>query len=678
MKISHKLIFSYLSIAVLMSFLGYVSIKIYTDIKHKIIQLNEDSSHELQLSDDILFAIERCQASAHDLFQKKYKIVYRPYEQKTGHKEVIQAERNLKEAVENLARLLSSTRNFSKSPSDSPRANGTREIEDLQQEETTEWLNLKKKRYYYHWKYISYFLHLAQHTPDQAYAFFEKTLEPYYRRNIMPIIDKYKEDAQAEVQIRYRAIVEEYFPTADVIIIVLTLSILFTVSFLAFWISRSVSRPIRQLTGAALEIGKGQLNTKIDIDSKDEIGILASAFNQMAHDLSRTTVSKSYVDNIIKSMLNMLIVIELDGTIAKINESSSKMLGYAENELVGKNIADIIAPDDAAESDILQELTAKGSLTNVEKKYLTKGGLPIPVLFSGSVMVDDEGRIRGIVCVARDIIELKQAETALKKAKDGLEQRVAERTVELLQANAQLQNEIDERRRTEEALRISEEKLRLLSSQLLRAQEKERRRISLELHDELGQSLSLLKVQLSAVKRKLLPDQTELSGALQQIREQMDGVIENVRRLSRDLSPSILEDLGLTAAINWLISDFAKHFRIAAECEVADIDDFFSAEHQIIIYRIFQEILTNIHKHARADRISVDIEQSNVAVSFRVQDNGDGFDFNTVSRQDPTQKGMGLTAMYERALIVGAPLDITSRKGGGTRISFSVPIRNKG
>jgi signal transduction histidine kinase len=553
MKISHKLIFGYLTIAVLMSSLGYVSIKIYNDIKKKVIQLNVDSGKEFELSDETLYAIERCQRSAHELFRKKYKIIYKPYEKKPEEREIIQAERNLNADVEILAHLLSETKILPRSSRRLADENGEKEkeIEEIKKIESLEWLNLKEKRYFYHWKYISYFIYLAEQKPDQAYAFFENTLEPHFRRNIAPIIDKYKQDAHAEMQTQYREIVEEYIPHAGIIIVVVTAFILFTVVFLGFWISRSVSKPIMKLTNAAVEIGKGQLDTKIDIKSTDEIGVLASAFNQMAYDLSRTTV-----------------------------------------------------------------------------------------------------------------------------AKDELEQRVEERTAELLDANVHLKREIEEHQRTEEALRESKEKLRLLSSQLLRAQEKERRRISLELHDELGQSLSLLKVQLSAVKRKLRPDQTGLGETLQETREHLDYVIENVRRLSRDLSPSILEDLGLSAAIEWLISDFARHYNISTSCDTENIDDFFSHEHQIIIYRIFQEILSNIRKHAEANQVSVSIKKQNGAIFFQVQDNGKGFDLTEVSSKNSTEKGMGLTAMYERALIVGSALDMWAQRGKGTKISFTIPLQD--
>ena len=155
----------------------------------------------------------------------------------------------------------------------------------------------------------------------------------------------------------------------------------------------------------------------------------------------------------------------------------------------------------------------------------------------------------------------------------------------------------------------------------------------------------------------------------------LDLVIENVRRLSRDLSPSILEDLGLSAGIEWLIRDFAKHYNFKTSFDTEDISDLFSLEHQIVIYRIFQEIFTNIGKHAQATHVSVAIQKQNRVVSFFVEDNGKGFDISEVSVKNPDEKGMGLAAMYERARMVGSSLDIWTQNGKGTKISFTIPTK---
>ncbi|HZE21921.1 MAG TPA: PAS domain S-box protein, partial [Desulfobaccales bacterium] len=150
------------------------------------------------------------------------------------------------------------------------------------------------------------------------------------------------------------------------------------------------------------------------------------------------------------------------------------------------------------------------------------------------------------------------------------------------------------RRRAEEALRASEQRLRFLTSQLLSAQERERKRISMELHDELGQNLALLKLQIRAIEKALRKDQQDLKESCRELLHYLDGVIDNIRRLSHDLSPAVLEDLGLQSALKYLINGVSQHYNVTYSFEVEDLDHLFPPESQIIIYRIFQECLTNI------------------------------------------------------------------------------------
>jgi two-component system sensor histidine kinase UhpB len=119
----------------------------------------------------------------------------------------------------------------------------------------------------------------------------------------------------------------------------------------------------------------------------------------------------------------------------------------------------------------------------------------------------------------------------------------------------------------------------------------------------------------------------------------------------------------LSAAIQWLISDFTKHNNIKTSMDIEDINDFFSLEKQIVIYRIFQEILTNIGKHSQAERLSTCIKRKEGLVSFVAEDNGKGFDMTEVLAKHSNEKGMGLAAMQERALMLGSPLDILTCKG---------------
>jgi len=476
------------------------------------------------------------------------------------------------------------------------------------------------------------------------------------------------------METRIRQILNEHIPNAGIVIILSTIGTLFTVIFLSIWTSRSISRPIRQLTRAALDIGKGQLDTKISINSSDEIGILAQAFKDMAHDLGQTTVSKSYVDNIIKSMLDTLVVVDIGLTITKVNQSTLNLLGYDRNELVGKPISKVILEEQPLGRSSIGTLVQNDAISNVEKTYLTRDGRKIPVLFSGAAIYGDNGEIEGIVCAARDIVERKQAEVALQRAYDEMELRVKERTAELLHANKQLQHEIEKHQRAAEALRESKNRLRFLSSHILKAQEEERRRISLELHDELGQSLSLLKMKLGGIQRKLGSERHDLAEPLKEAHQYIDFTIENVRRLSRDLSPSILEDLGLSAAIDWLLSDFSRYYDIETNVDAKDISDCFFLEKQIIIYRIFQEALTNIAKHAGAGKVEVLIKEDDGRILFSIRDNGRGFDYKAVLARESIEKGLGLPAMYERALMLGSSLEIESQDRKGTQIFFSVSV----
>jgi PAS domain S-box-containing protein len=235
-----------------------------------------------------------------------------------------------------------------------------------------------------------------------------------------------------------------------------------------------------------------------------------------------------------------------------------------------------------------------------------------------------------------------------------------------------------EQRRAEAALKESEQELRLLTSQLLSIQEQERRRVARELHDELGQALTVLKINLVAIEDKLGPDQQRLKANCEHMLSYIDTVIENVRRLSWDLSPSSLEDLGLSAALGYLVEETCRNHHIDSAVAMDEIDQLFPPEIQINIYRIFQESLTNVVKHAGASLVRVKVTREDGTVSFRIRDNGRGFNVKQAMSGKTGKRSLGLTAMNERALMARGSLTISSRRGRGTSIALAIPTGNYG
>jgi signal transduction histidine kinase len=260
--------------------------------------------------------------------------------------------------------------------------------------------------------------------------------------------------------------------------------------------------------------------------------------------------------------------------------------------------------------------------------------------------------------------------------RERLAELVEERTAELASTNEHLRAEISERGHVEVLLRESEHELHLLSARLMTAQETERRSISRELHDELGHALTIIKLRLRSVERGLQGN-AGIKDECEGIMGYIDETIENVRRLSRDLSPAILEDLGLTAAIRWLVDNFNRNFDGNIALDMEDIDSLFSEDARIMIYRVIQEAITNIGKHADARDASVIVRQVEGACTFCIEDNGRGFNPPRSLRTDSVEKGLGLAIMEERVRMMEGSFEISSQEGKGTRIIFRLPTRKE-
>ena len=312
----------------------------------------------------------------------------------------------------------------------------------------------------------------------------------------------------------------------------------------------------------------------------------------------------------------------------------------------------------------------------LEVRYFPpEGWEPLEMLMNAGPLRGRQGEVMGAVVALTDITARKRVAEALQAAHDELEQRVQDRTAELRLMVAQLQEEVMDRLQAEESLKESEARLRHFSSRLLDAQERERKRIAAELHDELGHALLTIKLQLRALERGLTPEQKKLAEDIETLHPFIDGVLNNVRRLYFDLSPGNLEDLGLTGALRQMLDEFAKQYKdIHWQIRLDNLDREFPPRTQAAIYRILQEILTNIGKHAKPSRVSVRVKRNPTAALFTAQDNGCGFDTSQIHSPDDPTRGLGLAAMEERVRMQGGTLEIISRENQGTRIAFTLPL----
>jgi signal transduction histidine kinase len=288
-----------------------------------------------------------------------------------------------------------------------------------------------------------------------------------------------------------------------------------------------------------------------------------------------------------------------------------------------------------------------------------------------SIVIDKMANMAQLIVLILMGMFVSLLSEALRRSYDDMEQRVAKRTADLQRTVEQLQEEMLKRQRAQEALRESEERLRHLSSQLLSSQETERKRIAVELHDGLGQALIVSKMRLWAIECSLT--ESEPKKECGKLLAFIDEVIENVRRLSYDLMPLALKDLGLHAALLNLLDEFAKYNGIRLSTNLDDIQALFSPEKQLIIYRIFQESLNNITKHAQATEVSVALKREPEGLYFLLEDNGQGFDIPKVLASDAPNRGLGLAALEERVQMMGGSLQMWSQMGSGTRISFFIP-----
>jgi len=285
-----------------------------------------------------------------------------------------------------------------------------------------------------------------------------------------------------------------------------------------------------------------------------------------------------------------------------------------------------------------------------------------PIIFVTGAYEDLGSMFRGYEVGAVDYI-VKPLNPEVLKSKISI-------FIELYVKNAALIREVAERMLTEERLRESEENLRALAARLQSVREEEQIRIAREIHDGLGQALTGLKMDLTWLTGKLLADQKPLIEKIASMFRLIDDTIHSVRKIASGLRPEVLDEAGLAAAIGWQAKDFQLRTGIRCKVELPPDSDGLDAGRSTALFRIFQEVLTNVARHASATRVDVCMQRDADLLTLEVRDNGKGI----ASAEILNPKSLGLLGMRERVLPFNGRIEINGVRGKGTQVTVSIPL----
>jgi signal transduction histidine kinase len=277
--------------------------------------------------------------------------------------------------------------------------------------------------------------------------------------------------------------------------------------------------------------------------------------------------------------------------------------------------------------------------------------------------------LHGAVVAWHDITELERTKAALQQAYDVLEERVRERTSQLAAANLLLRSEIESHMVAEDELLQSRQQLRDLSLHLQGVLEQERENIAREIHDELGQSLTALKLDLSWLQNKY-SDHGNLMQKINSMMHLIDMTITVVKRISSELRPAMLDHLGLAAAVTWQMKEFDLRSGIASELVIDPEDISLDRDRSTALFRILQESLTNVMRHAQATKVWVMLEKINGQMTLQIKDNGKGI----TDEQGTDHRAFGLIGIRERVLFFNGEVHISGKPDEGTTVRVSIPL----
>ena len=367
-------------------------------------------------------------------------------------------------------------------------------------------------------------------------------------------------------------------------------------------------------------------------------------------------------------------IFQLDptGHVVSWNAGAERLKGYTAEEIIGKHFSIFYPSEDQLDEKpqhILARATQQGQSED-EGWRIRKDASRFWASVVVTALRDSAGTLLGFAKLTRDTTKTREKEQALTKAKELLELRIEQRTAVLTRVNQELRTEIAERERAEEQLRTSLDQLRALAARLQSVREEERTSIAREIHDELGQGCTAIKMDLALIGRRLTKRQTKLRAKVDSAMQLADDMIGMLRKIASQLRPRTLDDLGLSAALEAQAQEFESRTGILCSVTLPQEPLVLDADISTAVFRIFQESLTNVARHAHATRVEARLERQNNRITFQVSDNGEGFD----PEKAKANKSLGLVGMQERAFLLNGDLKIAGVPGAGTTMTLTIPL----
>lgn len=319
---------------------------------------------------------------------------------------------------------------------------------------------------------------------------------------------------------------------------------------------------------------------------------------------------------------------DLEGNIMTANDAAARLVGYGINELLAMNVRVFLDEESLTTARQVRDrlLAGEAQAEPYEQRLVKRDGSRASLMLTTSLLTRD-GKAQAFQHIARDVSEQKRMT----------------------------------------------ENLRFYVQQITRAQEEERKRIARELHDDTAQQLIVLSRQLDRLMSTQPPPMKDMA-PVEKLAERVDAILDGVRRFSQDLRPSVLDDLGLLPALEWLASDLTEHFGITVGVEVVGTERRFPPENELLLFRIVQEALSNVRRHSGAQTARVTIEFRDAQTVLTIKDSGNGFHPPERLSDLTGLAKLGLAGMAERARLLGGELRILSEPGKGTAVVLAAPL----